>query len=379
MKEKNSDRLFQSIILFSIVLVILAKIGSIVYPRYHIYLSPYYTEEIYKHLENTYNNSQYRQKNPTSLIPDEIVFSYASGAYLHGVDPIYINSEHTPLGKYFIALSILFLKNDRFIVLPFGLFTLIMIWLLSRTIIKNSFLALLPVLFFSFEPLFLNQLIYTPLLDIIQLPFILLSLYAFIVEQKKKIYVFTAISLGLVMSTKTIMPAILLVGCFILYFLIYRKFTDIKKFILFLPLSGVIFFASYTKTFLDGYNLNDFYKFQKWIFLYQKSKLIFPFSVWRLVFLNQWQAWWGDMSILKAEDWQITWPLFTSLSFVTGLLALMKKIRIDPPVTIFLLWILIYGAFLSLGVVSSRFLLPFLPIAYILGIYLIGKIERTSI
>ena len=138
-----------------------------------------------------------------------------------------------------------------------------------------------------------------------------------------------------------------------------------------MPISGFVLIASYARTFLDGYTLYQFLGFQKWIILYQKSKLIFPFSVWRLIFLNQWQAWWGSMSILKADDWKITWPVFTGLAIILIFLVFFKRIRISREILVLVLWFSVYGAFLSLGVVSSRFLLPFLPVAYILGTYLI--------
>ncbi len=357
-----------------LIVVSLWNIGSVIIPQYKMYSDPYYTDNVYKSLENAFNNSQYRLKNPTAFIPDEIVFSYAAGAYLRGIDPIYINSEHTPLGKYILALSIALFKNDKFVVVPFGFFTLCMVWLLSSTLIKNKALAFFPVALLSFEKLFLDQLRFVPLLDIIQLPFVFLTMILFILEEKKQRFIFTPISLGFVMATKTVVPAILLTTCFVMYFLLYKQHKLLLRFFLTLPLSITILILSYTKTFLDGYTVWDFYKFQKWIFLYQKSKLIFPFSVWRLIFLNQWQAWWGSMAILRADDWQFTWPLFTSLSFITLILKLFKKLKENSVLTLLLLWFLVYSAFLSLGVVSSRFFLPYFPVAFIIGTYLIEQV-----
>ncbi len=365
---------FFVILLFTITFY---NIGSVIFPQYRTYINPYYTEAVYKNLEDAFNHSQYRQKNPTAIIPDDTVFSYAAGAYLRGLDPIYVNSETTPLGKYFIALCIALLKNDRFIVIPFGLFTLFMTWLLAQKLINNKILAFLPVTLLSYEKLFLNQFIYTPLLDIIQLPFILLTLYVFIIENKKQNFIFTAISLGFVMATKTVIPAILLMTCFVMYFFLYKQYQMLLKFFFALPLSVGILVFSYTRTFLDGYTLVDFYKFQKWIFLYQKSKLLFPLSVWRLIFLNQWQTWWGSMILLRADDWQITWPLFTSLGLITGMLTLLKKLKSNQVAVVLLLWFFIYGAFLSLGVVSSRFLLPFLPVVFIIGAYLTEQVYSS--
>src|SRR5574341_210244 len=100
---------------------------------------PVYTDNLFQTLENLYNQSQYRQKNPTSLIPDHTVFRYAAGAYLRGVDPILINSETTPLGKYFIALSILIFRNDATLVIGLAFLTLYALWLLGKTVFKDPF------------------------------------------------------------------------------------------------------------------------------------------------------------------------------------------------------------------------------------------------
>ena len=365
-------------VLHSIILLLLCaavvRIGMVIVPRIKMYTDPYYTENTYKSLENAFNHSQYRQKKNPGIIPDETVYSYAAGAYLHGIDPILINSERTPLGKYFFSLSILLFKNDKLIILPFGLLTLVALWLLGSLVIGDRWLALIPVVLLSFEPLFLNQFVYVPLLDIVQLPFILLSMYFFIREQKRDWFWVTAVMVGFVMATKTIYTGLLLYTVFGIFLAITHQYKKILTLLLSVPVSGGIFCLSYLRTFISGYSLNQFIGFQKWILLYDQSKLLYPFSIWKLVFLNQWQAWWGDFSILHATDWQITWPFFSGVTFVTGILVLLRKLKTFPALSVTLLWILIYGIFISLGISSSRFLLPFLPVSYIIATYAISRI-----
>lgn len=332
---------------------------------------PIYTENLYHTLEDLYNQSQYRQKNPTSFIPDHTVFRYAAGAYLRGVDPILINSEHTPLGKYFIALSIFIFHNDGTIIIVFALLTLYALWLLGRSVFKDSLWTLVPLVVFSSEPLYLDQIRIAPMLDIIQLPFILFSLYFFLREYKRERFIITAFMLGLVIATKTLIPGILLTGCFLIFLTTKRLFRSVIMLLAYFPISALILILSYIRTFMDGYTFIDFLGFQKWILLYQQSKLLYPFSVWRLIFLNEWQTWWGDQSILQAVDWRITWPLGTGLTVVLVFLVVIRRIRLSPELTLFLLWVGMYGAFLSLGVVSSRFFLPFLPVIYILATYVV--------
>lgn len=373
-KSSIYKKSFKALISAFLVLIIFYQLGSVIFPSFPSYLSPYYTEEVYKNLENVFNHSQYRIKVAPAIIPDETVFSYAAGAYLRGVDPIYINSEHTPLGKYFIALSILAFKNDKTIIIPAAILTLFALWLLGKLVFEDAVLALIPVIIMSSEKLFLNQLRITPLLDIIQLPFIFLSMYFFVKEDSRSKYWFTALFLGIVMATKTIVPGLLLISTFCLYLILRKNIHNLVRFIAFLPISGLVFILSYSKTFLDGYTFWDFIGFQKWIFLYQKSRLIFPFSVWRLIFLNQWQTWWGDMRFLKAEDWQITWPVFTAFALILLILVFTRRLKLEAGALLLIIWFIVYSVFLSLGTVVSRFLLPFLPIAYILGVYLVREL-----
>lgn len=352
----------------SILLVfIIVRVGIVVLPSIGAYIDPYYTEGIYKDFERVFNESQYRKTKDPAIIPDQTVFSYAAGAYLHGVDPILVNSETTPLGKYFIALSIAILKNDKFVAIPFGLITLVSLFLLGKKIFQSTAWALVPIAVFSSDNLFLNQLTTAPLLDIIQLPFILLSLYAFLVEYPKQRFLFTSLCLGLVMATKTHFPAFLLFLTFVLFLTFQKRVSLVWRLLYWLPVSFGVLVVSYTRTFLDGYSFMSFLGFQKWIILYQKSKLLFPFSVWRLVFLNQWQTWWGNMDVISADDWQITWAIGTALSLILIYFILKRKLLISPSLFVLVWWVLLYGSFLSLGVVSSRFLLPFLPVAYILA------------
>ncbi len=356
----------------------IVRIGMVIVPRMQMYTAPYYTENTYKGFEEAFNHSQYRQKN-AGIIPDETVYSYAAGAYLRGVDPILINSERAPLGKYLFALSILIFKNDNFIILPFGVLTLVALWLLGTRILRDRWLAVVPVLLLSFEPLFLNQFVYVPLLDIVQLPFILLSLYFFIREEKRGWFWVTALMIGLVMATKTIYTGAVLLSVFGIYLAMTRQYKKIAALCLSIPVSAIIFCLSYVRTFLNGYSFNQFIGFQKWILLYDQSKLLYPFSIWRLVFLNQWQAWWGDFRILHADDWLITWPLFTGVTFMTGILVLVQKMKTFPALSIALLWILLYGIYISLGISSSRFLLPLFPVSYIIATYGISRLVRRIV
>ncbi len=341
----------------------------VVIPRLSTYTAGHYSQDYYKSLESAFNSSQYRKKDNPGIIPDETVFSYAAGAYLRGLDPILVNSEHTPLGKYFLAASIFVFRNDRTIILLFAMLSGLSIWLVAKEVLKDGTWGLIPVLLVSVDTLFRNQLVTVPLLDIIQLPFIYFALAAFLYEKEKGNFFWTAVSIGCVMATKSIVPGLLLVAAMGIFLLLGKQMKLLLRLAAWMLLAACVFTLTYVRTFMSGYTFWDFLKFQKWIFLYQKSKLIYPFSSLRLLLFNQWQSWWGDFSILRADDWSYLWPVSTIASFVMAVWLLIKKrwqqVNIGPVVLV-TLWVVIYQAFLSIGVVSSRFFIPVLPAQYML-------------
>lgn len=365
MRNKKIIRLF---IVIVCALWTLGSISFIVFDPRQRFFDRYYTEEVYKQLERLYNNSQYRLKNPTSIVADDVVFRYAAGAYVRGTDPIFVNSEHTPAGKYFLGLSFLFFKSDGPVILGSALLTLVALWLLAGEALGDRVTALIPVALFSTEELFRNQLRVTPLLDIIQLPFVLMSLYFFMLERKRAKFFWTSISLGMVAATKSVVPAILLILSFETFFVIKKEWKRGLKLVPWLLLGVAVFMSFYVKTFMDGYTIVDFFRFQKWIFLYQQSKLIFPFSFWRLILVNQWQTWWGDMSIHKTADWSVIWPFLTLVPFALVISSMRKMRKLNDQTFIILVWVFVYEAFLSVGIVVTRFLLPLLPVLYILAV-----------
>jgi hypothetical protein len=362
---------FQNVLLLIGILYVIFRIGTVCFQNKDKFLTGYYTEDYYKMLESLFLQSQYRQKNPTSIIPDEVVFSYAAGAYMQGIDPIRINAETQPLGKYIIGASILFFKNDTLVIPFFGIVSLIAVWMLAKSVLKNNVLAIIPVAGLVSEKLFLDQFRIVPLMDIIQLPFILFSLYFFTIERKKDKYVVTAVLLGLTAAVKSVVPAILLLFAFSVFFILKQRLVSLFRFFVFFPIAAVCFCLTYLRTFLSGYTLADFIGFQKWIFLYQQSKLIYPFSLWSLIYRNRWQAWWGDKGILHASDWQVTWPIVTTLFFVMVIVRIVLRRKTGDAMEILMVFGIMWFCFLSLGVVSSRFLLPVLPICYIVSTYLI--------
>lgn len=126
---------------FLLLLLIIFPIGRIVWQKWDYYLSPFDLERA----QGLYNISQYVKEEGAAWIADEIVFAYAGWNYINGGNPILLNPENPPLGKYLVGLSIKLFNNEKIPTLIFGLLSLFSFFLLCRLFLKKTWLALLPV------------------------------------------------------------------------------------------------------------------------------------------------------------------------------------------------------------------------------------------
>ncbi|OGH41787.1 MAG: hypothetical protein A3H79_00430 [Candidatus Levybacteria bacterium RIFCSPLOWO2_02_FULL_36_8b] len=371
-------------IVFSIILIlILLRPALVFYSQKEVFFSSGYSK-IYNYLESSYYSSQYVQKKNPGIMPDDTFEAFVGGAFLRGVNPIHIVHEHPPMGRYIIALSILLFDNAHTLILPLLALSLIACFLIAKRVIKNSLLALIPVAIFSNDPLFISKLQYTPLLEAIQLPFILLSLYFFIrgIRSEKSFGWFALASLmvGFVISIRFFILGITLFCAMFLYFVIKKRFN--KQFIYFVistPISLIVLFASYAKTILDGYSLWQILGVQKYMLYYHQTKLENSFSFWDLILFNRWHTWWGDRSIVRDSTWFIAWPIamFSTFSFLIA--SFMKIMRMNEGEKFLSIWVLVYCGLLSIGNSTTRYFLPLVPILYILMASFIVRIIYSRI
>jgi len=306
-------------------------------------------------------------------MPDEVFRSFAGGAFLKGLNPILITHDHPPLGNYMIAASILYFDNPRTLMIPILAMIILGVYLLSRLAVGNSLLALVPLGVFINEPLFTNKIIYAPLVEPLQLPFLLFAFYFFIraVKDKKYIkwFILTSIFLGIVISTRFFVTGGIMVFCMISYLIYDRRGVDKKLiyFILTLPLLLVVLILSYTRTMMDGYSVIQIFGIQKYILAYHKSKFILPFSFWDLLLFNRWHTWWGDWKISSDPQWLVLWPISVVLTGVYFLFSLIRKITFNETEKIMILWLGVYTLTLSTGFSSTNYFLPIIPFFYILA------------
>lgn len=335
-----------------------------------------------KKYEKKYNSSQYiipQSKNPIS---DEDLLAYAGYKYINGLNPILINSDHPPLGKYLIGLFILLTKNHHASSFFFGFLSLIFFIMLIYKKTRSIEKITLGFFFIALDSMFLDQIIHSPILDIIQLSFFLLYLYFLNLwfKKRKLFYLITsAIILGLFSSIKIYFPSIIIIITGSI-FLLLKKYPLKNIFIFILINISLSFFAyslTYLKYFLEGNNLRSFLGVQKWIFLFWKNNSVrndlFLGNAITLILFNKWKIWWGKKNFINYENWTIFWPIFFIIGLVISI-QVVKKMIVELTnknrqgnsleIAHFLsLWIIFYTIYLNFIPISPRYLfLLFFPI-----------------
>ena len=370
-----NPKLIEKIFFLILLIVIFFNVGNLIWSQREKYTSSNYSKS-YSELERVYYNSIYKNKKGTWL-PDETLYSYIGGALVKGKSPIFLNPEVPPFGTYLIGLSALIFNNQHIIILFFAVLDLYLIYLLGKQIYSYYITPIIPVVLFSLEPMFKNQLIYTPLLDIIQLSFLLGIFYffnKFILSKHNSIkYILIVnILLGFFIATKFFGTGFAVVLAIIFTLFMYSEFRKIKLFLFTLPIAVFVLYLNYIKVLIDGYPLNRFLGIQRWIFEYNQGHVTQPFTIWSLIFFNKWYVWFGNKQVISDPQWLITWPVITTISIITMLISFIKK-NIKKELAILLFWILIYLILMSFVQASARYLIILIPFLYLVSIYAIEQ------
>lgn len=357
---------------------IIFNIGNIILSQQAKYVASDYWER-FPALKQTYLDSQYANKKPKEWIPDEYVNAYAGGAYIKGVSPILVAPDTPPAGRYLIGLSALLFNNEHTIILITAVVSLLFLYLIGKQIFSYSLTPLFPLAFLSFEPIFKNQLIFTPLLDIIQLMFLVISFYFFnkAVSAKKYFLFFliSSIMWGLFIGTKFFATGITIIAAYYAVLLLHKDKKRIISFSLSIPFGILTYLMSYIQVFFGlGYNIKQFIGIQKWILIYHKSQLILPFTIWPLILFNKWYVWYGNKPVISDSQWFFTWPVILSSSVVTSVLYFFNKLKKRKEVEVLIIWIIFYILFFSIGQVTTRYLVIYIPILYLIMFYLLENI-----
>lgn len=331
--------------------------------------------------EKKYNNSQYVIPQSRTPISDEVLVSYAGYRYATGMNPILINSDHPPLGKYLIGWITLLTGNNRMSSIVFALGNLILIALIIFILTKSYLIMSLGMFFLSLDSMFIDQIIHSPILDIIQVFFLLLFFCTFLLWLKKDSLlnlVFMGIVLGCMSSIKLYLPVfIILISTTLSILIIKKSLKYIFKFVLItVPIIFIVYTSTYYSFFMHGNSFRSFLGAQKWIFLFWKNNSVqssnFIGDALTLILFNQWKVWWGNNPYIHFERWTILWPVF----FVTGIGTAIygiyhyffsKKNSLLTQFTLTIsIWVLFATSYLSMLAISPRYIMIlFFPI-YIL-------------
>ncbi len=308
-----------------------------------------------------------------NAIGDDGVYTYAGWEYIHGKDPTLLNAEIPPLGKYLIGLSELIFKNQNIFALLSGLFALYAFYLVNTLFFKSKLAAFIPVLLLSFEPLFFTQL-QISLLDLLYIGLFFMICYFFL----KKKYFASAVVLGLMAATKSTASTFpLVIGAIVLYLVVTKQLKLVKKYIMTLPIAGIVFVATYIQYFLLGNSFMDFLGVQKWIINFYAGGAKGSFSApWEIIFTGKYANWWGQISVV--DEWHFGWILLTVISAIT-IVFVFRKYR-KSMIVFPCIWIIIYLLFLSFIPVWSRYFLLIIPFMYTLTVWLIlYKIKKHEV
>lgn len=343
----------KKILIFVLLLAIIGNFSYRVWGYREKYTTPY--DPVF--WKNKYLKSQWVVSNSKEGIGDDGLYAYAGWEYLHGKDPTLINPEMPPLGKYLIGLTILAFGNQAIFAILTGILSLFLLYLLSFEILKSKIYALATVAFFSMEPLFYTQLS-APYLDLLYLSTVLGFLYCTF----KKNFLLSAFFLGFMAATKNSATSFLLGAVVSGAYVFLTDKKDLKKWLLTLPLSGLVLLLSYFQYFLLGHSLRDFLGAQKWIlnFYAQGAKGVFG-SVIPMLFAGRWYNWFGPVE--KVNEWNLLWPILAVSAAIWTLVSRIKGK--SGGLLIISLWILCYFIFLLFVPVWPRYLLLLLPFFYL--------------
>jgi hypothetical protein len=355
-----------------IIVLLITSLSLILKDNWNLYSSNNYWQR-YEGLETLYKSSQYVSKTPSGWIPDEALYAYAGGYYIKGNNPVLVNVEAPPLGKYVIGISTLIFNNENTIImLGFGILSIVGMIILGKQILQSWTIALIPPLLLSLEPLFRNQFKYVPHFDIAHMAFLIWSFICFNKARstnKTKWWALTSLILGLFISTKFFMSGAPVVSAMIIVLFLNKQWQHIIKFTLTLPIAIITLLIMYLRVFAFNYTIREYLGIQKYIYLFWQHKFEHPFSIWPLIYLNQWYVWWGDKPVLQESQWRISWPITVTISLITTITTLFKKIPTNKPLEILLSFTATYLAFLSVGQTTARYLVILLPVLYITATY----------
>ncbi len=326
-----------------------------------------------------YQQSQWVVPNSQNSIGDDGLYAYAGWNYITGGNPALLNAEIPPLGKYIIGFGEILFGNQNVLILLIGILCLGVFYLLNLKLFSNKLLAFIPVVLFSFDPLFTSQL-RAPYLDTTYLLFLLLTLYFTLLKK----YILVGIFLGCFAATKFPLGSLFIFAPITVWVYLFDK-KRIKTFLFSMVFLLLIFLFSYSMYFIKGGTFLGFLGVQKWIIHFYSTGVKASYGiVYPMILFGKWYTWFGGVQ--KVLEWTILWPvsfigsIFAFLAFIIEYMR-DRKMKIEYSGRILIaLWVISYLVFLTFTPVFPRYLLLLLPFMYNLTIWFLTRyvLQRFS-
>ena len=324
---------------------------------------------------------------------DEVFYALAGWKYVHGSNLDIMTLSHPPLAIYMIGLSELLFMNHVMLGLFVSVFTLIMVYSLSKRVIFHSPIALVPVFLLSLDKMYI-WLSSIAWLDIYATFFASLSLLL-LLNKRSWARPLLYVSIGLALSCKW--NTVFLVALPPLYYVLKKDWNQLKFYPLFMTLTFLTYLSTYAVFFLQGHTLQDFVTLQWNMFAgqrYERFNRGTPPPFWLLlnfltgiegptaikeVFANMDTRTFtviakGTGLSLIAHYNPLTWPLLFSSSILT----LYYSRNGDRSVVPLSLGLLVFLAVFSTGQLFIWYMLPVFPLGFVCLGYVINMIYFES-
>ncbi len=300
------------------------------------------------------------------VVSDSFLYSYVGNKYINGTNPTLLNPEHPPLVKYLIGYSIRTFGNEHILGIWIAFITLLLVGVVSYQIHYSLFLAGVAVFFTSLFPLFTDQLIHGPQLELYQLFFFLLVVHSLLMWLKKKNISYcigAGVFFGMLLSTKTVLPFFLLFSAW----LILSFWKQWKVISAVLGVGILTFICTYYQYFALGGTLRGFLGVQKYIVTFYGNAHIplgeFAGNYLRLIFTGSWKFWDSARTVSHYSEWNLLWPII----FLLGLSRLKKQWAVYKYSHVLIWFIILYNVFVFIIPIFPRYLLLlFVPLIILL-------------
>lgn len=356
--------------MYRYLLIFLVGFASLFYSlNISLYREPFavsYWQNVYAHSQYCVPNCEFKGN-----IDDPELYTLAGVRYLEGIDPGILNPEVQPLAKYAFGVSTLLFGNALPVQLLFALGIFALLYFLSLRLLPPT-LSLLPLFLISFDPLLLDQL-KRPFVDLSVTFFLLLGVLFLVRRRYQLDWWWGGVSLGCLALVKSFSLGILFGLIIGMVILTEHKKSGLLLYLKILIVALVVYILGYLPYFIHGHSPLDFVQLHVDIIrLYRSYVPEYPKGeIFRIIVTGEWRTWWGDKGLIPSPFYSPLWALSTLsliLSYLSPIKADQKTLRI------ILLTIVVWLLFLSLRLVFPRYLLPVLPLLYLMLTYVGARI-----